>query len=119
MNKVSRPRSSKSVWKIILLGSAAVVAIGMCILFLVERPPAVAVNNLKYIQLLRTACSSRRPEYVDGVERALQKQKDEQRLSENEWDHFTRILADAKAGRWEIAEKAVVKLELAQINRKR
>lgn len=83
------------------------------------RPPVVSTANLKYIQLLRTACSSRRVDYVDGVRRSLENQKQQQQLSELEWRHFDQILRDASAGKWERAERAALDLESAQMNRRR
>ena len=83
------------------------------------RPPVVSIANLKYIQLVRTACSSRRIDYVDGVRRSLENQKQLQQLSELEWRHFDQILRDASAGKWERAERAASDLEFAQMNRYR
>jgi CRISPR/Cas system-associated exonuclease Cas4 (RecB family) len=84
-----------------------------------SRPPVVARDNLRYLQLLRTACSSRRTDYVEGVEKSLQHQRSQQQISDSEWNHFVRILADAKAGRWERAERATISLETAQLSRAR
>lgn len=102
-----------------LLGLVAMVFGGVWIASWWLRPPVVSTANLKYIQLVRTACSSRRIDYVDGVRRSLENQKQQQQLSEVEWRHFDQILRDASEGKWERAERAASALELAQMNRYR
>lgn len=84
-----------------------------------SRPPVVASENLKFLQLLRTACSSRNPQYVAGVERALQLRRQESQLSDSEWNHFAQILTMAKKGEWERADAACLRFEQSQSGRRR
>jgi hypothetical protein len=83
------------------------------------RPPAVEYDNLKYIQLLRTAVSSRRDDYVQGVERAVRMRHQERAMSEAELAHFDAILATARSGNWEQADRMAFDFESAQSHRRR
>lgn len=117
--RVSRPNPNPRRWVAAGACAGLLLAGSLYAVWLWSRPPVVARDNLRYIQLLRTACSSRRPEYVEGVEKSLQHQRSQQQISDPEWNHFVRILADAKAGRWERAERATTALEAAQLSRAR
>jgi hypothetical protein len=97
---------------------AAVVGL-IFFLFYWLQPPAVALTNLRYIQSLRTAVSSQRPDYVNKVDEALKLLKDKGELSEPEWAHFQLIIAKARTGDWQAADQACMKWEKAQSNRER
>jgi hypothetical protein len=84
-----------------------------------SRPPAVEFDNLKYIQMLRTAVSARRADYVSGVERAVHLRRKEGAMSPAEAAHFESILTLVRSGEWERAEQRAFDFELAQANRQR
>lgn len=112
-------RWKKSRW----LGIACCIFLGTATLITGiaywSRPPVVASENLKFIQLLRTACSSRKPEHVAGVERALRLRRQETQLNDAEWNHFAEILTIAKKGDWERADAACQRFEQSQSGRRR
>jgi hypothetical protein len=83
------------------------------------RPPVVHYDNLQLIQLIRTACSSQRNDYLAGVEKSIQARKDAEHLSDQEWSYLQKILLIAKRGEWQSAEQMAIKLEQAQLNRRR
>lgn len=117
--RIAKSRSNPRRWLAISVIAGTLLAVSLWAAWFWSRPPVVARDNLRYIQLLRTACSSRRADYVEGVEKSLQHQRSQQQISDPEWNHFVRILSDAKAGRWERAERATIALETAQLSRAR
>jgi hypothetical protein len=84
-----------------------------------NRPPAVEFENLPLVASLRTACSARNHQWLSGVERAVALRHEEGRLSAAEKTHFDRLIARAKTGDWQGAEKQCYDFERAQLNRRR
>ena len=82
-------------------------------------PPVVQYDNLKYIQLLRTAVSSRNREHVRRVEQAVDRQLVDGHLSEAERRHFARIITMTRDGQWDQADRLSFDFEAAQLNRRR
>ena len=82
-------------------------------------PPVVQLQNLRFIQLLHTACSSRNANYVLGVERTLQDAYEKKQVSEPEYRWFTQLIAIAKTNEWQKAEKRTSEFATAQQSRKR
>jgi hypothetical protein len=82
-------------------------------------PPAVAFENLKYIQMLRTAVSSRNNEWLSKVESAAHKLHDSGEMSSSELKHFDRLIAMARGGDWKGADLACLEFEKAQLGRRR
>lgn len=106
----------------ILVGLLAtlVLTIGSWQLYIwLRQPPVVQHDNLHLIQLLRTACSSRRPDYLTGIEKAIQARHEENKLSDTERSHFQKILGHAKQGNWNDADALAMQFEQAQSNRRR
>lgn len=83
------------------------------------RPPVVAQENLRYLPLLRTALSARSPQWLDGVERAVSERQKAGRLSAPERRHFDKIIAAARGGDWERADRLAAGFESAQSGRRR
>lgn len=83
------------------------------------RPPAVEFDNLKYIQLLTTAISSRSPEMVSKVEAAVQQRFDAGQMSDTERAHFQELFALADAEVWEEADQECFTFAKAQLSRSR
>jgi hypothetical protein len=82
-------------------------------------PAAIGHDNLRYVQLLRTACSSQREDYLSGVEKALQLRRSEGKIPPEEWNEFEKIVRLARNGDWSSADRAVQRLEAAQLDRRR
>lgn len=82
-------------------------------------PPVVEYDNLKYIQLLRTAVSSQRPDWVAKVTEAIELRCRAAEMSPAERAHFDRVLAQANAGQWEAAHRLCWQFEEAQLSRRR
>jgi hypothetical protein len=99
-----------------------VMFIGIGLYWLVgwwQYPPAVEYDNLKYIQLLRTAVSSKRSDWVEKVEGVVHDRFDSGKLSERERVHFDEVIALADAKQWDAANRACFDFEAAQLNRRR
>jgi hypothetical protein len=84
-----------------------------------NRAPAVEYDNLKYIQLLSTAVSSRKPEMVDKVAAAVRQRHAGSQMSDGELAHFEAIIATARSGQWDEADRAAYDFAAAQLSRKR
>ena len=82
-------------------------------------PPAVETENLKYIQLLRTAVSSESPDMLAKVKEAIQHRFDEGEMSKTERDHFDRIIRLAEARDWKTAHETCFRFEESQLSRRR
>jgi hypothetical protein len=84
-----------------------------------SRPPAVEFDNLKYIQLLSTAISSRNSEWVEKVELAVDERRSAQQMSDAEHAHFEGLIAHARGGNWELADRECFAFAEAQLSRRR
>ncbi|WP_373652626.1 hypothetical protein [Schlesneria sp. DSM 10557] len=82
-------------------------------------PPVVATDNLRYIQLLRTAISSERPDWVAKVKEAIDSRYDEGEMSDKERAHFDQIIRMAEAQEWKTAHKVCFQFEESQLSRRR
>lgn len=112
--RVSRQRLSLGALALILFAFS-----GYTLYWYLTRPPVVHYDNLKYIQLIRTACSARNPTHVDGVERALEDRIQQGAMTTTERQAFEQIITDARNGNWQRAERSAMKLEEAQLSRSR
>ena len=83
------------------------------------KAPAVEFDNLKFIQLLSTAVSSRKMEMVDKVAGAVRYRHQDSQMSNDELAHFEVILTTAREGRWEEADRQAFDFAAAQLSRKR
>lgn len=83
------------------------------------RPAAVEFDNLKYIQLLTTAVSSRDAGMVDRVELAILDRRQNGKMSDRESSEFDAIIELAREADWETADRACYALAEAQLNRRR
>lgn len=104
------------------LGLAFVVIFGVAGILAWQawnRPAVVQYDNLKYIQLLRTACSSQREDQLEGVRRAVSERRQSGQMSDAEWEEFEKIFAIARQGDWHSADRQAYRLEQGQLNRRR
>lgn len=83
------------------------------------RPPAVEYDNLKYIQLLSTAISSRNQEWLAKVEQVVEERHRDDQMSPAEHEHFKGLISLAWAGDWEQADRDCFALAEAQLSRRR
>jgi hypothetical protein len=100
---------------------AAVVLIGGGV-WLVRwwtQPPAIEFDNLRYIQLLTTAVSSRNEEQVSKVSHAVEERHRAGRMSATELGHFQRIIGLADGGDWSTADRECFTFAEAQLSRRR
>lgn len=99
------------------LACAALALLGMSLGC--SRPPAVQFDHLPLIMSLRTACSARNPDWLAGVKKAVDERHAAAKMSDEEYQHFQKLIAQAQAGEWEAAERACLQFEQAQLSRKR
>jgi hypothetical protein len=84
-----------------------------------SKAPAVEYDNLKYIQLLSTAVSSRKMELVDKVAAAVRRRHADAQMSDRELAHFEEILATVRVGQWEESDRQAYDFAAAQLSRRR
>lgn len=84
-----------------------------------NRPPAVEFDNLKYIQLLTTAVSSRNADWLTKVEQAVEQRHVSGEMSDQELRAFQKVLSTAAAEEWKQAEVECDRLARAQLSRRR
>jgi hypothetical protein len=97
---------------VVLLAAAAALLAGC-------KPPAVEFENLHLVSSLRTACSAQNEQWLAGVEKAVNLRHEEGRMSDTERDHFAKLIALAREGNWEEADRRCFDFEAAQLNRRR
>jgi hypothetical protein len=102
-------------WLVLL---AASIAFGLVVAWWwpIDQPPRVADQNLKYVQLLRTAVSSRRADVVERFAVLVDQRLAEQVMSDAEVEHFRQILAVAQRADWPAADRMAHAFESAQAN---
>lgn len=121
---MSRPASQRSASprRIHQVLCYAAVPLLLAVVWLVQwwrTPPAVHYENLKYIQLLRTAVSSRNADHVARVEQAVRQLTAAGDMSAAELAHFSSIISLSRDGAWEQADRRAFDFELAQLQRRR
>lgn len=84
-----------------------------------DRPPTVEYDNLKYIQLMSTAISSRNKDWLDRVELAVRKRHESAEMSEKELKQFLSVIKTAAAGDWKTADRQCFSFAEAQLSRRR
>jgi hypothetical protein len=82
-------------------------------------PPAVEFDNLRYIQLLSTAVSSRKLDLVDKVAAAIADRHSDGQMSASERGHFDRLIELARTEQWDAADRACFAFAEAQLSRRR
>lgn len=84
-----------------------------------SNPAVFHYDNLGYVQLLRTACSSQREEQLEGVYRAITQRRDSGKMSDEEWSEINDIIEIARGGKWIEADRQAYRLEQGQLSRRR
>ena len=101
-----------------LLGVAGLVAIPLLVVWWPgcrEYPPVSSREGLQMMKLLYAACNTRDPQRLSQVEQGTSKLAREGKLTQEEQEAFGKILALARAGEWEDAEKAAFKFAQDQV----
>ena len=83
------------------------------------RPPAVEFENLHLVTSLRTACSAQKPEWLEGVAKAVEMRHAEGEMSDAEREHFVALIEIARRGEWQEADRQCLAFEKAQLGRTR
>lgn len=76
--------------------------------------PAATPENLGLITSLRTALSARNVEWLDANEQKIEARRLAGQMTDDEYETFQSIVAEARRGDWESAERAAVKFQRAQ-----
>jgi hypothetical protein len=93
---------SRIVW---LCGLALVAGCGY---------PAVEPENMELITSLRTACSARNDAWLKANEEKVEKRHADGAMSDDAYETFSAIIAQARGGDWAAAEAACLKFQKAQ-----
>jgi hypothetical protein len=104
--------------------SAALVVLAFSLAFTLAatcgcRPPAVEFENLHLVASLRTACSAQKPEWLEGVAKAVEMRHSEGEMSDAEREHFVALIEIARRGEWQEADRQCLAFEKAQLGRTR
>ncbi|HWL09653.1 MAG TPA: hypothetical protein VNQ76_14680 [Planctomicrobium sp.] len=83
------------------------------------RPPVVESGNLKHLQVLMTAVSSRNQEQLERIEGKISGQLEAGEMSMKEHQAFQKIITQAKSGEWEQAYQESFRLAEGQLSRRR
>jgi hypothetical protein len=97
-------------------GVGVVVAWAMLGFLLVGcgRPQASSFENQQLIGSLRTAVSARNSQWLEDNVKVLEERRAAGKVADAEYEVFQGIIASAKQGRWEAAEREVIKFLKAQ-----
>jgi len=77
-------------------------------------PPAVAPSNQRLTVSLRTALSTQRTDWLELNAQEIESRRAAGEMGEEEYAAFSAIVAQARAGEWQAAEKEIVRLQKAQ-----
>jgi hypothetical protein len=77
-------------------------------------PPQAQPNNLRLIASLRTALSAKNTEWLEQNIELIEKRRAAGQMSDEEHVEFQAIIAKAKAGDWQGAERHSVRFQKAQ-----
>jgi hypothetical protein len=76
--------------------------------------PQVGADNARLVESLRTAISTRRTDWLDDTAKTVATRHDSGQLADKPYQALQAIIDQARAGQWEDAETAVLKLAKAQ-----
>ena len=78
------------------------------------RPQASSPDNQQLIGSLRTAISARNPEWLEENAKVLEERRAGGEVADAEYEEFQAIIAMAKEGQWEAAEREVTRFLKSQ-----
>lgn len=76
--------------------------------------PQTAPENRELISSLRTAVNTKNPEWLDKNAKAVEKRHAGGQMTDAEYEEFQAIIAKARDGKWEEAERETVAFQKAQ-----
>jgi hypothetical protein len=91
----------------------AFVATGLVVVLGCSRPQA-SVDNLHLITSLRTAASTRNPEWLSQNAELVEQRRAAGQMTDAEYATFQRIIELARDGKWQAAEREAVLFQKAQ-----
>lgn len=89
---------------------SAVLTIGGCGQ---QMPEMTSAKTMHLLTALRTACSAQKPAYLEELRQRVEEARQEERLSDAEYDKLLEIIETAAGGDWELAEKACFQFQKA------
>lgn len=95
--------------RLVVLLLPAIVMLGGC------SQPTVAPANLRLTATLRTAISAHNETWLEKNATLVAERFATGQMSRDEHDRFVAIIEQARSGDWERAERAVVRLQAAQV----
>lgn len=114
-DEVDAPDRRRLFW---LGGAAGVLLIPLLVIWWPgcrQYPPVSSRESLKLLQLLNTACNTRDQARLAQVEKRLSELEQQGKLTAQEKAGYVRIIGEARAGKWEDAEKAAFKMAEDQL----
>jgi len=95
-------------------------AVGMLLMMLLlvgctTQPRATTAESMELIKQVYTACNTKNTERLERAEVQLKTLVDQQLISEDERVEFESIIAQARAGQWEKAQKRALSYAKAQV----
>ena len=78
------------------------------------RPQASSLDNQRLIGSLRTAISARNAQWLEESAKVLEERRTAGKVADAEYEEFQAIIAMAKEGQWEAAEREVIKFLKSQ-----
>ena len=103
--RMKRNTNTAGRWLAIVSVAAAVTGCGR---------PQAASDNRQLIASLRTAVNTRNTEWLDKNAEIVEERRQAGQMGDAEYEEFQSIIAKARAGEWEEAEREVIKFEKAQ-----
>lgn len=76
--------------------------------------PQAASENRQLIASLRTAVNTRNTEWLEKNAKIVEERRQAGQMADAEYEEFRSIIAKARAGEWEEAQREVIKFEKAQ-----
>lgn len=109
VRSLSPPARPRRAWRaaLILAASSILLAAGC-------GQPTVAPHNLRLTATLRTAISARNTDWLEKNAALVAERYTAGEMSDEEREKFDAIIAKARSGDWESAERDVVRLQAAQ-----
>ena len=77
-------------------------------------PPQVNTQNRRLLESLKTAVMAKNSAWMEENAKLIEARKEEEKLSELEYDAFASVIREARAGNWPVATDEIMRLAKAQ-----